>query len=60
MDDSILEELSIGTYIVKSSLNSFPKDWLEKIIRTTIKYLIKLLCISFTMSILNDKRNYRK
>jgi hypothetical protein len=26
IEDSILEELSIGTYIVKSSLNSFPKD----------------------------------
>ncbi len=26
IDDSILEELSRGTFIVKSSLNSFPKD----------------------------------
>jgi len=26
IEDSILEEFSIGSYIVKSSLNSFPKD----------------------------------
>tara|TARA_Y100000996_G_scaffold414136_1_gene404177 strand:+ start:2174 stop:2338 length:165 start_codon:yes stop_codon:yes gene_type:complete len=54
-----MEALSIGSYIIKSSSNSFPKLVLEKIIRQNkicFADFSKLLIID----ILNDKRNYRK